>query len=97
MRLSTLAELAGFACLSLAAWRWNATLGVAVAGLCLLLIGYATEDQAAGVAIGRLRAPVGRRWATHRLKVQGKREQRARAKKTPRREPQEVTVRVKAE
>lgn len=58
MRLSTAAELAGFALLAYAAYSWNALVGLAVAGVFLLLIGYATEDAIVGVSVLRMLRPL---------------------------------------
>ena len=58
MKISTLVELAGFACLTVAAFMVHVIAGFVTAGVCLLFIGYAVEDQAAALAVGRLAAPV---------------------------------------
>jgi hypothetical protein len=57
IRPSTVVELAGFGLLSYAAYCWHPLVGLAVAGVFLLLIGYSTEDQAASVALYRITAP----------------------------------------
>ena len=73
MKASTLAELAGFACLSAAGFAWRSIpVGLVVTGLCLLLIGLSTEDTAAAVAIGSVVGPVR---ARHR-RVKAKRAER---------------------
>ena len=81
MKVSTLAELAGFACLSAAGFAWRSIpVGLVVTGLCLLLIGLSTEDAAAAVAIGRVVGPV--RAKRQRVKVQrAERKAQRRAKK----------------
>ena len=81
MKVSTLAELAGFACLSAAGFAWRTIpVGLVVTGLCLLLIGLSTEDTAAAVAIGRVVGPV--RARHRRVKAQrAERKAQRRAKK----------------
>ena len=81
MKVSTLAELVGFACLSAAGFAWRSIpVGLVVTGLCLLLIGLSTEDTAAAVAIGRVVGPV--RARHRRVKVQrAERKAQRRAKK----------------
>lgn len=68
MKLSTIAELAGFALLSFAAYSWNAILGLAVAGAFLLLIGYGIEDEVVGLSLARMGHPLTRFrvWLRHR-------------------------------
>ena len=58
MRLSTAAELAGFALLAYAAYSWNTLVGLAVAGVFLLLIGYATEDAIVGLSVVKMLRPL---------------------------------------
>ena len=59
MSVSTVAELLGFACLSAAGFMWRSIpVGLVVTGLCLLLVGLATEDTAAAIAVGRVIAPL---------------------------------------
>ena len=81
MKVSTFAELAGFACLSHAGFVWRTIpVGWVVTGLCLLLIGLSTEDTAAAVAIGRVVGPV--RARHQRVKAQrAERKAQRRAKK----------------
>lgn len=68
MRLSTAVELAGFGLLAYAAWLLAPVAGLFTAAGCLLLIGYATDDAAAVLAVRRLQAPVARRRAAWRAK-----------------------------
>lgn len=58
MRLSTLLEVAGFACLTAAAFEWTLIAGLCAAGVSLVLIGYGTDDEAAGAVVGRLIHPL---------------------------------------
>ena len=51
MKPSTVLELAGFAALTAAAWRFGAVPGLIVSGLVLLFLGYAFEDETALIAI----------------------------------------------
>jgi len=82
MKASTAAELAGFACLSAAGFAWRTIpVGLVVTGLCLLLIGLATEDTVAAVAIGRVVGPVRARHA--RVKAQRAERRAARRSKKP--------------
>jgi hypothetical protein len=96
MRPSTLAELIGFAAITYAVYRVNPTAGIAVAGVVLLLIAYATEDDRAAVSLVRMMAPARVRWerlkAGHRARLEARQERRA--ARTPRRE---VVLRVKAD
>lgn len=70
MKISTLVELAGFTCFSVAAFlgflAWRLVPGFAVTGICLLLIGYGTEDDKAALAVGRIVDPVLKRRAARR-------------------------------
>ena len=82
MKASTAAELAGFACLSAAGFAWRSIpVGLVVTGLCLLLIGLATEDTAAEIAIGRVVGPV----RAHRARVKAQRIERRAQKRESRR------------
>jgi hypothetical protein len=94
VRPSTLIELCGFGLLSFTVWRFNTFAGGLVAGFCLLLIGYATEDPTAGLSLARVVAPITARRALHRARRQARRE---RKEKKPRRDPHEVTVRVRGD
>ena len=58
MKLSTVVEIAGFAALVTAAFMWQTIAGVVALGICLLIIGYATEDDAAAVTVARMISPV---------------------------------------
>ena len=59
MKPSTAAELAGFACFSAAGFLWRSIpVGLVVTGMCLLLVGLATEDTQAALAFGRVVGPV---------------------------------------
>ena len=58
MKLSTLVELTGFACLAAAAWLVNTIAGLAVSGVFLLLVGYSIEDDQVAVSARRIVAPV---------------------------------------
>ena len=58
LKPSTLVELAGFTALIVGAWMLSTIAGVFTLGGCLLLIGYATEDAAASVALHRVTIPV---------------------------------------
>ena len=81
MKVSTLAELVGFACLSAAGFAWRSIpVGLVVTGLCLLLIGLSTEDAVASVAISRVINPA--RARHRRVKAQrAERKAQRRAKK----------------
>lgn len=73
MRLSTLVELLGFACLSAASFIWQSVRlevvsGLVVTGLLLLLVGYATDDDAAVIAVSRMVAPLKARRARRRIR-----------------------------
>lgn len=69
MKASTFVELAGFTCWSVAGFTWRTVpVGWVVTGFCLLLVGYATEDNAAVVAVGRILAPVRVRRARHKMR-----------------------------
>lgn len=96
MRPSTLAELVGFAAITYAVYRVNATAGIAVAGVLMLLIAYATEDDQATASMVRMVAPAKLRWerlkAAYAVRAQGRRDRRM--ARIPRRE---VTLRVKAD
>jgi len=61
--VSTLLELAGFACWVLAASVWQTyrlecVTGLLALGLALLVVGYSFDDAAATVAVKRVIAPV---------------------------------------
>ena len=73
MRPSTLIELAGFGCLTAAGFMWCTIAGLVTAALCLLAIGYATEDAAASVAMVRLTAPLAARNARRKARRAAKR------------------------
>lgn len=53
MKPSTFCELAGFVCLTIAAWWLIPIAGMAVAGASCLLVGYAIEDDKALMAFKR--------------------------------------------
>ena len=53
MRPSTLIELAGFALVTYAVYGWNQTIGLVLGGVCLLLIGYGTNDAAITNPVGK--------------------------------------------
>ena len=53
MKPSTVLELCGFGLITYAAYTWNTVAGLAIGGAFLLLIGYATEDNAAIVVLSR--------------------------------------------
>jgi hypothetical protein len=76
MKPSTLVELAGFAALSYMAWQLNTIAGWGVAGLFLLFIGYALEDDKAAIAVRRMVAPVGRLRVKRQLKREVRRDAR---------------------
>lgn len=101
MKPSTFAELCGFAGLSYATWRIDQTAGIFVASICLLLIGYAFEDQAAAVAVARILGPLKNRrarWSRRRQNRRFRRTARQRERRhLLRRQPPEVLVRVKTE
>ena len=64
MKPSTAAELAGFVCLSVAGFLWRTIpVGFVATGVCLLLVGLATEDAAAALAFGRVVGPIRARHA----------------------------------
>jgi hypothetical protein len=105
---STFAELAGFACACVASFlAWGVTPGLGVTAACLLLIGYATEDRQAGLAVARILAPAQRRAAQVKLKRRNRRFRRnaerrerrgrERQRRWMERKPAEVLVRVKAD
>lgn len=75
MRPSTLIELCGFGLITYTAYQWHQLVGLLVGGLFLILIGYATEDQAAVVALTRplqaVRNRMGRSKARRRAKKAG--------------------------
>lgn len=68
MKLSTLVELAGFTAITVAAWRLNVEAGLFTLGVCLLFVGYATEDAAAAVAMSRVVDPLRARRAARKSK-----------------------------
>lgn len=55
--MSTLAELAGFVLISVAAWMLHPVAGLAVAGAALVLIGYAMDDAQVAVSARKMLAP----------------------------------------
>lgn len=63
MRVSTGLELAGFVVFSVAAWLIYPIFGLFTVGFFLVLTGYATEDQAASLALHRITAPIARKRA----------------------------------
>lgn len=54
--MSTLAELAGFAVISVASWQLHPIAGLFVAGFSLILAGWATEDTQAVLRYRRITA-----------------------------------------
>jgi hypothetical protein len=66
MRISTVAELAGFTCLVAAAWLFGAIPGLVVTGAVLLLIGYMVEDDLAELPFRRAAAAMKARRAARR-------------------------------
>ena len=70
MKLSTVVEIAGFAALVTAAFTWQTTAGVVALGICLLIIGYATEDDAAAVSVARVVDPFIRRHQLRKIRRQ---------------------------
>lgn len=68
MRLSTGLELAGFALISYAAFGWNQLAGYLVAGISCLVIGYATNDDAAIVTTGRIIHPITARFKARKVR-----------------------------
>ena len=58
------------------AWR-SIPVGLVVTGVCLLLIGLATEDTAAAIAIGRVVGPV----RAHRARAKAQRIERRAARR----------------
>lgn len=77
MKVSTLAELAGFACISVAAFigfvAWRLAPGFAVTGACLLLVGYGTEDAQAALAVARIVDPFRARRQARKMRRAAKR------------------------
>lgn len=100
MRPSTLAELIGFGAIAYAVSRVNLTAAIAVGGLFLLLIAYATEDDAVAVSVVRMVSPARIRWerakARHHEHRDGRRERRETRQGFLRRQS-EVVLRVKAD
>lgn len=96
MRLSTAAELLGFAAITYAVYRMNATAGIAVAGVVLLLIAYATEDDRATASLVRMMAPARLRWERAKANHHARKEARLERRMTrlPRR-TNELVLRVK--
>ena len=80
MRLSTLLEIAGFACLSIAAFRWSTVAGLVAVGISLLLIGYATDDERASNVAYKLVHPLVRLRAAGSARRSARREARIGAK-----------------
>jgi hypothetical protein len=80
VRLSTLLEIAGFACLSIAAFQWSRIAGLVAVGLSLLLIGYATDDERASSAVYKLVHPLVRLRAGISARRSARREARIGAK-----------------
>ena len=68
--LSTGIELAGFGCITYAAYGWNHLAGILVAGLFLVAIGYVTDDHAATVSFARLIHPLIGRYRAMRVRRQ---------------------------
>ena len=58
VKLSTFAELGGFAALVVGAWMLHPIAGVLTLGVCLLFVGYATDDEQAVLAVGRVVNPL---------------------------------------
>ena len=81
MKASTAVELAGFACLSAAGFWWRSIpVGLVVTGICLLLVGLATEDAAAALAIARVVGPVRARHARRKAERAVRRADKRKAK-----------------
>jgi len=76
VRLSTAIEVAGFGALSVAAFLFSTIAGLLVLGVCLLVIGYATDDDRSALAVGRLIQPIVRRNAQRRVRRTARREAR---------------------
>lgn len=68
MKPSTGSELLGFALVSAAAWQFSHVLGLFVAGICFLFIGYATDDGAVAVSARKLIEPISRKRAARKAK-----------------------------
>ncbi len=68
MKPSTVAELAGFALISVAAGRVSPILGLFVAGCFFVLTGYAVEDDKTLVVLRRVSDPFKRRRAARVVK-----------------------------
>ena len=68
MRPSTAIELVGFALITYAVYGWNHLVGLAVAGVFLLVIGYAIEDDTAAVTVARMVYPVRRHHAERKAR-----------------------------
>ena len=68
MRPSTAIELVGFALITYAVYGWNHLVGLAVAGVFLLAIGYVFEDDKAAVTVGRMMHPIVRRHQTRKAR-----------------------------
>lgn len=98
---STLVELGGFACLDVAAFRWTLIAGLVTTGFSLLLIGYATEDAAAVIAVGRMTAPLTRRRQRMKVRRAARRARREKAREKRasrfRRQPAEIALTVKTD
>ena len=76
MRPSTVLEVAGFAVLAFAAYRWNHLVGFVTAGVVLLLMGYSFDDAQAIVSIQRVYAPVRMARARRKLAREGRKARR---------------------
>ena len=102
MKASTAVELAGFACLCVAAFLGaGLVVGLCVTGFVGLLIGYAVEDAAAALAVSRVLVPIKARIARLRLRRQNRRFRRTSKHRERRlfgqRQPAEILLRVKGD
>ena len=80
MKPSTLVELAGFACLTIAAFLVNVVAGFTVGGISLLFIGYGTDDRAAGLSVARMVEPFRTRRASRRSRRAAKKAAKAKTR-----------------
>lgn len=95
---STVVELAGFACLDVAAFRWTLIAGLVTTGFSLLLVGYATEDTTAVVTVTRMLEPLRRRRASFKAR-QARRRKRRDERRSSRwhRQPAEIALTVRTD
>ena len=97
MKPSTAAELVGFACLVAAcALLWGAVGGLIAAGVSLLLIGYATEDQLVALSVQRMTMPISNARQKHRTRKENRRARRDARPRQPRHQPAQLDITVRS-